>query len=87
MTLETLGDAWTYSVRIELRCAAGRGDGMKRRRECAFSHQLDVLTLLCTRGPNFPISRLSERMMCPMCHSRRVRVLIGLSSVPKSALG
>ena len=80
MQLETLWDAWVQSVRIEMRCAGGKGDGMKKHRECAYSANLDVSTLLCTRGPNFPIAGLRERLMCPMCHSRRVRVLISLPS-------
>ena len=28
-----------------------------------------------TRGPNFPLSRLESRLMCPACGSRRVTVV------------
>ena len=37
--------------------------------------QLDLETLVCTRGPNFPLSRLKSRLMCPSCGSRRVTVV------------
>lgn len=85
MQLETLWDAWVMSVRIEMRCAEGKGDGIKKHRECAYSAHLDVATLLCTRGPSFPIARLGDRLMCPMCRSRRVRVLISLPSNASAA--
>jgi hypothetical protein len=31
--------------------------------------------VLCTRGPNFPISRLESRLMCPSCGNRQVTVM------------
>ena len=34
--------------------------------------EADVLTLLVTRGPNFPLSRLAQRLMCPRCGTREV---------------
>jgi hypothetical protein len=39
------------------------------------SEALDLDTLVCTRGPNFPLSRLETRLMCPACGSRRVTVV------------
>jgi hypothetical protein len=36
---------------------------------------LDLETLVCTRGPNFPLSRLESRLMCPACGDRRVTVV------------
>lgn len=78
MDIETLNDAWGHGVRLAMRCAHGPRDGLKHRRECNFSADLDVLTLLCTRGPNFPVGRLAERLMCPRCGSRQVRILMGL---------
>jgi hypothetical protein len=44
-------------------------------RRCAYRKQLDLETLVCTRGPNFPISRLESRLMCPACGNRRVTVV------------
>jgi hypothetical protein len=34
-----------------------------------------VQTLVYTRGPNFPLSRLESRLMCPSCGNRRVTVV------------
>jgi hypothetical protein len=41
-------------------------------RRCIYRKQLDLDALVCTRGPNFPLSRLESRLMCPACGSRRV---------------
>lgn len=74
MLIETLGDAYTHSIRIHLACAEGKGQAMKKHRECRFRRELDVMTLLCTRGRDFPLSMLRERMRCPRCGSRLVRI-------------
>jgi hypothetical protein len=36
---------------------------------------MDFETLVATRGPNFPLSRLESRLMCPACGNRRVTVV------------
>lgn len=48
---------------------------MKKHRECAFSAELDMQTLLIAKGPGFPLDMLSERLFCPMCRQCRMRVL------------
>jgi DNA-directed RNA polymerase subunit RPC12/RpoP len=78
MVIETLGDAFTHSVTVELACAEGKGDGLKKHRECIFRHQLDMMTLVCTRGRDFPIAMLKDRMRCPRCGSRKVRILFNV---------
>ena len=50
-------------------------EGMKRIRECVYRKQLDLDTLVCTRGPNFELSRLESRLMCPQCGGRRIAVM------------
>lgn len=37
-----------------VRCARGPRDGVKRVRECVFGGDLDLLTLVCTRGRDPP---------------------------------
>ena len=54
----------------------GKREAMKSRRECVYRYDLDMETLVWTRGPNFPISRLESRLMCPKCGSRRVVVIL-----------
>jgi hypothetical protein len=44
-------------------------------RRCVYRKQLDLETLVATRGPNFPLSRLESRLMCPACGNRRVTVV------------
>jgi hypothetical protein len=75
MHVETLGIARSLGWKVHMRCTHGPRDGMKRVRECVFRKQLDIDTLVCTRGPNFPLSRLDSHLMCPACGSRRVTVV------------
>jgi DNA-directed RNA polymerase subunit RPC12/RpoP len=72
MQVETLGDAFTHSWRITVRCAYGTHDGMRSIRACIYQAELDLPTLVWTRGRNFPLARLESRLMCPRCGSRRV---------------
>jgi hypothetical protein len=75
MEVETLGVARSLGWKVHMKCADGPRDGMKRVRECIYRKQLDLETLVSTRGPNFPLSRLESRLMCPACGSRRVTVV------------
>ncbi len=80
--IETLGDAFTYGVRIHVSCAWGpQTMGYKRGRECSWNYELDGLTLIATRGRAFPLARLAERLRCPRCGSRRVRVFYTFPSL------
>jgi DNA-directed RNA polymerase subunit RPC12/RpoP len=72
MSIDTLGDAYSASWRVRMRCAFGKHDGMKSIRACIFQCELDMETLVCTRGRDFPLSRLESRLRCPRCGSRRV---------------
>jgi hypothetical protein len=75
MDIETLGDAWTHGVRLTV-CAWGSREGLKSIRECDNRYELDVYSMLWTRGRDFPLGMLSSRMRCPKCGSRRVAVRI-----------
>jgi hypothetical protein len=78
MPVETLGEAYAAGWSLTVRCAFGKGDTMKRVRECGYRADLDLETLVWTRGRNFPVSRLDGRLMCPRCGSRRVAVLFDI---------
>ena len=54
MVVETLGDALAAGWRITARCGWGKREGMKSRRERNYTRELDLETLVWTRGPNFP---------------------------------
>jgi hypothetical protein len=75
MAVETLGQAYSLGWRIKARCAWGPRDGMKRVRECVYGAELDLQTLVWTRGRDFPLDMLASRLRCPRCGSRRVRVM------------
>jgi hypothetical protein len=53
-----------FGWRVTARCAFGNRDGMKSIRVCIYRAPLDMQTLVWTRGPNFPLSRLESRLMC-----------------------
>ena len=72
---ETLGEALSYGWRVTARCAAGKQDAMHRHRECIYRAELDMETLVWTRGRGFPLSRLESRLRCPRCGSRDVQLI------------
>ena len=84
MAVETLGEALSYGWRVTARCAHGRRDGMKSIKECVYRAELDMETLVWTRGRSFPLSRLETRLRCPMCGSRRA---VDLHRAARSADG
>ena len=75
MAVETLGDAWSLGWRVHMRCALGPRADMKSIRECHYRGELDLETLVCTRGRDFPLALLASRLRCPRCGSRKVSVL------------
>ena len=78
MDIENLGDVWQAGGRLYVRCAKPRREGLKSVRACGRRHELEVETLIWTRGAAFPISMLSERMKCPSCKAREVIVTLSL---------
>jgi hypothetical protein len=75
MEVETLAMARSPSSRIHMRGANGYRQETRSMRKCVYRKQLDLETLVATRGPNFPLSRLESRLMCPACGNRRVTVV------------
>jgi hypothetical protein len=80
MAVSTLGDAMNLSWRITMRCAWGKRDAMKSIRECTYRRELDMATLVATRGCDFPLAGLETRLRCPRCGSRQITVVF---EVPK----
>jgi hypothetical protein len=64
MAVGTLGEALDMGWRVTARCAWGKRDGMKSRRECMF-----------TAGRDMPLVGLESRLKCPRCGSPRVTAL------------
>src|SRR5688572_14764945 len=67
----------TVSWSIHMRCLDDGRRGLKHGRECGFRKELEVETLVCTRGRDFPLGRLAERLRCPRYGCRRVSVMFG----------
>ncbi len=75
MAVETLGEALNLSWRINMRCLDDGSVSMKHQRHCNFRCELDLETLVITRGRDFLIGRLADRLRCPRCGCRRVSVM------------
>jgi hypothetical protein len=85
MAVETIGEAWKLGWRITARCAWGKREAMKSIRECKGSSQMDLATLVWTRGAAFPVDQLASRLKCPRCGSREVRLLFDIPRLPQTA--
>ena len=80
-------DAWRGSIPWLARHRAVRAR-QARRHEVdqggVYRAELDMETLVWTRGRSFPLSRLETRLRCPMCGSRRA---VDLHRAARSADG
>ena len=83
MSVETLGEALDMSWRVNMRCLDDGRRGLKHKRECGFRTELNLQTLVCTRGRDFPLAELASRLRCPSCGCREVRVMF---SPPSSGM-
>ena len=63
MAIATIGEAHDLGWRLTVYCRWGKRDGMKSIRECNGRAELDLQTLVWTRGRDFPIARLDSRVM------------------------
>ena len=72
--IATLGEAHDLGWKLTVYCRFGKREGMKAIRECTARAELDVETLVWTRGRDFPLTRLDSRMKCLRCGSRKVLV-------------
>ncbi len=58
----TRGEAHDLGWRLTVYCRFGKREGMKSVRECEARLEADLMTLVWTRGRDFPIARLESRM-------------------------
>lgn len=72
--IATLGEAHDLGWQLRVYYRGGKGEAMKKHRGCTAYINMDVATLVWTRGRDFPISNLDSRMRCPRCRSRRVMI-------------
>jgi hypothetical protein len=65
--IETLREAYSLGVRVTMRCAWGKRAGLKTIRECQYTKELELESVICTRGAGFTLSGLEGRLKCPRC--------------------
>ncbi len=75
LMVETIGEAMDASWKLKARCAFGKREGTKSIRECLWQYDIDMMTLVATRGRAFPLSMLNGRLKCPRCGSTRITVV------------
>ena len=84
MAVETISEALDLGWRVHVRCAWGRRDGMKTIRACTKGYELDLETVVWSRGRAFPLGMLESRLRCPHFGSRRVRFAFTPPALPQS---
>ena len=83
----TLGEAWRLGWVYTARCYwLGVSKHGQRIPFCDHRYQLDMTTLVWTRGEKFPLGKLSECLRCPRCRQMNVRVLFQPPTLPKRAV-
>jgi hypothetical protein len=87
-TVTTLGQAWKLGWRLRARCLwLAPGAKTKEGRmqiQCETTTELDLKTLVWTRGELFPLDQLESRLKCPRCGSRRVTVVFEIPNQPQA---
>jgi hypothetical protein len=74
MDVETLWDARRANWSLSAQCLGRDASTKKGTRPCPMKIDLDLSTLVWTRGRDFPLTLLSERLRCPACGCRRMMV-------------
>jgi hypothetical protein len=88
MPPQTLGEAWKLGWRVRVRCLV-TGTPPKSRRDrvaiyCDASADLDMKTLVWTRGEAMPLDKLAGRLKCPRCGNRRIQVVFDVPNQPSA---
>ncbi len=74
--IETIGEAHDLGWKLRVYCRGSRREGLKSIRGCIAQVDVDLETLVWTRGRGFPVSRLDSRMKCIRCGSRHVSIAL-----------
>lgn len=86
MAIETLGEAWKLGWRVRAHCywTGPSKSGRRQTPYCDTRIELDMPTLIWTRGENFPLDQLSSRLKCPQCGLMKVRVYFEVPRQPNA---
>ncbi len=83
----TLGEAWKLGWRVRVRCLlVGRKPKTRDRKSiwCDTTTELDMKTLVWTRGEAMPLDNLSGLFRCPKCGNRAITVAFEVPNQPKA---
>jgi hypothetical protein len=84
----TIGEVWKLGWRVTARCiwsAPGRKTKEGRTQiQCDTTTELDMKTLVWTRGDMFPLDQLENRLKCPNCGSRHVKIIFSVPGSPEA---
>jgi hypothetical protein len=73
MPVTTLGEAWKLGWRVRVRCLwlapAAKSSPGRLRVQCETPAELDMKSVVWTRGEQFPLDQLESRLKCPRCGS------------------
>lgn len=86
MTVETLGDAWRAGWTVSARCKGRNARTKNGTKPCPHKIDLDMPTLMWTRGKEFPLALLPERLKCPSCGCRRVFIVFNMPGKGSQAM-
>lgn len=89
MAVTTLREAYRLGWKAKAHCI-WRGPHYKPGHRntvvmCDTARDLDMMTLIWTRGEAFPLEGLPSWLKCPSCGRRGVRVLWTIPNQPKAA--
>jgi hypothetical protein len=85
MGVQTLGDAWMLGWRLHVRCLLIVPKPKSRNATmtmCDTTTELDMKTLVWTRGEGMPLDRLQGLFRCPKCGSRKITVAFDVPNQP-----
>ena len=86
MGVNTLGEAYRLGWRVRVRCiwsAPGRKSSPGRVQiQCDTTTELDMKTLVWTRGEMMALELLAERLRCPKCGNLKIQVWFEMPGQP-----
>jgi hypothetical protein len=87
MGVNTLGEAWRLGWRVRVRCLlVGRKPKTRDRNSvwCDTTTELDMKTLVWTRGEAMPLDNLGRLFRCPKCGNRTIRLTFHVPNQPNA---
>ena len=81
-TVTNIGDAYNAGWGIRMRCRRGDHRGIVKIDACRYEAVLWLRTLVATRGRDFPLARIADRIRCPNCGDLGVMLAFDVPGSP-----